>query len=367
MPVPDANGRPTARRATPVRHDPVPDDTGARCAAAPRSRRASADPRRRAAARPATARRCASARPRAPARSSSARAPSSTTRLGFQVNVDLRERRGRGHLERTGQPSASTATPTCPRTNPGSNGQLAIVLDGVIQSAPSVNQPNFDGAVSITGDFSQSEAEDLANILNRGAFPVEMVAQEAADDLAGCRSGVAAGVGDRRPDRPRARAHLPARLLPLDRARDPRRAHDLGAHRVQRRGVRVQRDQLLAQPRRRHRHHRGDRRHRRQLRRVLRADEGRDPQRAHAEERRAAELQDDLADDLVGRPRVGHRRRDPVLAQRRLGAWLRAVPRHHDAVRPVRVLLLHPAGGPAARHGASSWPGARRSAWRWRQ
>ncbi len=104
--------------------------------------------------------------------------------LGFQVNVELNG--GTGPDGRTGTETWNTlatqcfnGTPTCPRTIPGSNGQLAIVLDDVIQSAPSVNQPVFDGAVSITGSFTQSEAEDLANILNRGAFPVEMVAQEA--------------------------------------------------------------------------------------------------------------------------------------------------------------------------------------------
>jgi preprotein translocase subunit SecD len=98
--------------------------------------------------------------------------------LGFDVSVELRGGQG----EATWNALATqcfNGTPTCPRTTPGSNGQLAIVLDGVIQSAPSVNQPVFDGAVSITGSFTQSEAEDLANILNRGAFPVEMVAQEA--------------------------------------------------------------------------------------------------------------------------------------------------------------------------------------------
>jgi preprotein translocase subunit SecD len=98
--------------------------------------------------------------------------------LGFQVNVELRGGEGQATWNALAT-QCFNGTPTCPRINPGSNGQLAIVLDGVIQSAPSVNQPNFDGAVSITGDFTQSEAEDLANILNRGAFPVEMVAQEA--------------------------------------------------------------------------------------------------------------------------------------------------------------------------------------------
>jgi preprotein translocase subunit SecD len=62
---------------------------------------------------------------------------------------------------------------TCPTQ------RLAIVLDSVVQSAPTVNEPNFTDSVSITGSFTQSEAEELASVLNRGAFPVEVEAQEA--------------------------------------------------------------------------------------------------------------------------------------------------------------------------------------------
>jgi preprotein translocase subunit SecD len=69
--------------------------------------------------------------------------------------------------------------PTCPSTQPGVRGQLAIVLDSVVQSAPQVNQPSFADSVAISGDFTQSEARALASVLNRGAFPVEVVAQEA--------------------------------------------------------------------------------------------------------------------------------------------------------------------------------------------
>ena len=65
------------------------------------------------------------------------------------------------------------------RTATCSTGQLAIVLDDVVQSAPSVNQPVFDGQVSITGQFTEGEARDLARVLNRGAFPVDIEAQEA--------------------------------------------------------------------------------------------------------------------------------------------------------------------------------------------
>lgn len=69
--------------------------------------------------------------------------------------------------------------PTCPATQAGVRGQIAIVLDSVVQSAPQVNQPDFTDSVAITGSFSRGEAEDLAAVLNRGAFPVEVKAQEA--------------------------------------------------------------------------------------------------------------------------------------------------------------------------------------------
>jgi len=72
-------------------------------------------------------------------------------------------------------------TPTCPSTDPtGSQpGQLAIVLDGVVQSAPTVNQAQFDEFVSITGSFTEDEARQLTRVINRGAFPVEVEPQEA--------------------------------------------------------------------------------------------------------------------------------------------------------------------------------------------
>ena len=96
---------------------------------------------------------------------------------GFGVAVDLR-----GDGQATWNALANecyNATPTCPSTQPGLRGQIAIVLDDVVQSAPQVNQPNFTDSVAITGDFSKEEAEDLISVLNRGAFPVQVEAQEA--------------------------------------------------------------------------------------------------------------------------------------------------------------------------------------------
>ena len=51
--------------------------------------------------------------------------------------------------------------------------QIAIVLDGEVISAPTVQTPTFSGSVSITGDFSRAEADELARILQFGAVPVQ--------------------------------------------------------------------------------------------------------------------------------------------------------------------------------------------------
>jgi len=96
---------------------------------------------------------------------------------GWGVAVSLRSD-GQGTWNNLANQCYNT-TPTCPSTQPGVRGQIAIVLDSVIMSAPQVNQPNFTDSVAITGSFSRGEAEDLAAVLNRGAFPVEVEAQEA--------------------------------------------------------------------------------------------------------------------------------------------------------------------------------------------
>ena len=61
---------------------------------------------------------------------------------------------------------------TCP------SHQLAIELDGQIQSAPTVNAPSFTGNVQITGKFSRGEAEKLAQVLNSGALPVTLTNEQ---------------------------------------------------------------------------------------------------------------------------------------------------------------------------------------------
>ena len=64
--------------------------------------------------------------------------------------------------------------PTCP------TGQLAIVLDGVVQSAPSVDAPSFQrDEISISGSFDEGSAKDLALVLKYGSLPVQLEQQDA--------------------------------------------------------------------------------------------------------------------------------------------------------------------------------------------
>jgi preprotein translocase subunit SecD len=57
--------------------------------------------------------------------------------------------------------------------------QVAIVLDGIVQSAPSI-QPkdttftSFGGTAVISGGFTGGQASDLAKLINYGALPVQL-------------------------------------------------------------------------------------------------------------------------------------------------------------------------------------------------
>ncbi|HZU57576.1 MAG TPA: protein translocase subunit SecD [Actinocrinis sp.] len=58
-------------------------------------------------------------------------------------------------------------------TSQSGSGQFAIVLDGVVESAPAVNQGAITGGqAQITGTFSQTDADNLATVLNYGALPL---------------------------------------------------------------------------------------------------------------------------------------------------------------------------------------------------
>jgi preprotein translocase subunit SecD len=56
--------------------------------------------------------------------------------------------------------------------------QLAIVLDGIVESSPTVQGAITGGTGQITGSFTEAEAKNLAVVLNSGALPVELQRQE---------------------------------------------------------------------------------------------------------------------------------------------------------------------------------------------
>jgi preprotein translocase subunit SecD len=58
------------------------------------------------------------------------------------------------------------------------NDQFAIVLDGVVISAPSVNEPIIGGSAVISGSFTADEARSLAQVLKYGALPVGLEVDE---------------------------------------------------------------------------------------------------------------------------------------------------------------------------------------------
>ncbi len=60
---------------------------------------------------------------------------------------------------------------TCPTQ------QISIDLDGSLQSVATVQTPQFNGNVQITGSFSQDEARTLAKVINSGSLPVELQLQ----------------------------------------------------------------------------------------------------------------------------------------------------------------------------------------------
>jgi preprotein translocase subunit SecD len=60
----------------------------------------------------------------------------------------------------------------------GSGGQLAIVVDRQVISAPSVKSAITGGSAFIEGSFTEARAKDLATQLNAGALPVELTTQQ---------------------------------------------------------------------------------------------------------------------------------------------------------------------------------------------
>jgi preprotein translocase subunit SecD len=123
-----------------------------------------------------------------------------TDQIGSQVLVNLNFT-GKGQdrwtnltIEACG--SNSAGKDQCPTAGTPPN-RVAIVLDGVVYSSPSINEP-INGPAQISGNFTQKEAQELVNVLKFGALPLtfvagdtEVISASLGDDQ--LRSGLLAG------------------------------------------------------------------------------------------------------------------------------------------------------------------------------
>ncbi len=82
----------------------------------------------------------------------------------------------------------------------GTERQFAIVLDGEVISAPTMNAPIHNGEAEITGGFTEAEADSLATSLKFGALPIQFQADPPVEtvgpSLAGNQlsAGITAGL-----------------------------------------------------------------------------------------------------------------------------------------------------------------------------
>ncbi len=94
---------------------------------------------------------------------------------GASAELDPQTNRWSVSLSFDGEGSAQLATISAEiYDNPPPQNQFAIVLDGVVYSAPSFLEPIAGGQAQITGDFTVDEAADLANVLKFGSLPISL-------------------------------------------------------------------------------------------------------------------------------------------------------------------------------------------------
>jgi preprotein translocase subunit SecD len=98
------------------------------------------------------------------------------------VNVDFNGKGQTAWANLTDTISKGTGCPkgSSPAATPPVTCQLAIELDGVVQSAP-VIQERIAGSAEITGSFTESSASNLANVLKYGALPLTFTESQVSD------------------------------------------------------------------------------------------------------------------------------------------------------------------------------------------
>ncbi|CAB4363700.1 MAG: protein translocase subunit SecD [Actinobacteria bacterium] len=87
---------------------------------------------------------------------------------GWGVTVDLRGGAAGEDVWNNLANQCYNKQTTCPTQ------QLAIELDGTLQSVATVQTANFNGSVQISGSFTEGEARNLARVINSGSLPVQL-------------------------------------------------------------------------------------------------------------------------------------------------------------------------------------------------
>lgn len=87
----------------------------------------------------------------------------SSGRGGYEISMSMNAAGAKAWRNMT-RKAVETSTPQ-------SRNRIAIVLDNTVYSAPSVNEEIPNGSSSISGNFTEEEAKDLANVLKAGKLP----------------------------------------------------------------------------------------------------------------------------------------------------------------------------------------------------
>ena len=93
-----------------------------------------------------------------------ARAEIPQNSAAWQVNLDFNDE-GSAQL-------ADASNLLYKKTSP--QNQFAIVIDGMVFSSPYFSEPILGGSASITGQFTQAEANDLSSVLRYGSLPLTL-------------------------------------------------------------------------------------------------------------------------------------------------------------------------------------------------
>lgn len=105
----------------------------------------------------------------------------STDFQNLEYSVLLELKGGSNGIDKFNEMAAKCYSGTsaeCPPQSSGGRGAIAIVLDSVVKSAPQINAQSFQAdQISITGSFSQKDADDLSLVLRYGALPVKLEPQ----------------------------------------------------------------------------------------------------------------------------------------------------------------------------------------------